>query len=750
MPTPSIFLSYSHRDEVWKDRLLTHLKVLQWQGPLDLWDDRRISAGSDWRTEIEQAMAQAHVAILLISADFLASEFISAEEVPRLLARRQAEGLHIVPLLVRACAWQQVSWLSSIQSRPSDSRALAAGSDAQIDADLTALAHEIAQLLTPTPPGAWLVPAAPASPVPISLARLPSTNPTVFGREAELARLEAAWQRPQCNVFTLVAWGGVGKTALVNKWLIGMAQDDYRGAKRVYGYSFYGQGAAEGRQASADLFLATALRDFGDPEPDAGSPWDKGARLAQRMQQQRTLLILDGLEPLQYPPGEQEGRLKDPGLQVLLRELALDNPGLCVVSTRVALDDIKEFEGTLVQRLDLEKLTPAAGEFLLRRAGVQGTSQELQQASVEFGGHALALTLLGSLLRDAHSGDIRAWRDIGPLTEELRQGGHARRVMASYAAWLGPGPEVAILHLLGLFDRPAPGAALAVLRAAPVIPGLSEALFATPPRRGRRRGEPAPEPAPLSERDWQRAIIKLRHARLLAERDPQAPDTLETHPLVREHFGAPLHAHAPAAWRAAHGRLYAYYTAQATALPDTIEEMAPLYAAVGHGCQAGRHQEVYDEVYRQRIRRGEESFSTKKLGTFGADLAAVAQFFAVPWSQPIAALTAGAQAWLLHMAGACCVPAGPGPAARGHAAHAGGLAGTHRARGLAECRHCRQQPQRTRADPGRPGAGADLRGAERDAGRPQPGCLYAHGQSHDPGRCPASGGPAGTGRGGVP
>jgi hypothetical protein len=77
--------------------------------------------------------------------------------------------------------------------------------------------------------------------------------------------------------------------------------------------------AAEGRQASADQFIAVALRDFGDPDPDAGSPWDKGERLACAIQRQRTLLILDGLEPLQYPPGAQEGRLKDPGLQVLGR-----------------------------------------------------------------------------------------------------------------------------------------------------------------------------------------------------------------------------------------------------------------------------------------------------------------------------------------------------------------------------------------------------------------------------------------------
>jgi NACHT domain len=178
---------------------------------------------------------------------------------------------------------------------------------------------------------------------------------------------------------TLVAWGGVGKTALVNHWLIRMAQENYRGAERVYGYSFYSQGAAEGKQASADLFIATALRDFGDPEPDAGSPWDKGERLARRLQQRRTLFILDGLEPLQYPPGEQEGRLKDPGLKVVLRELARHNPGLCVVSTRVAVDDIKEFEGALVERLDLDHLTPTAGAALLGQAGVHGTLEEREQ-----------------------------------------------------------------------------------------------------------------------------------------------------------------------------------------------------------------------------------------------------------------------------------------------------------------------------------------------------------------------------------
>jgi hypothetical protein len=87
---PSVFLSYSHKDEVWKDRLKAHLGVLE----LDAWDDRHIQGGAEWFKEIKEAMARAaSVAILLISADFLSSEFILREEIPTLLERRTREGL---------------------------------------------------------------------------------------------------------------------------------------------------------------------------------------------------------------------------------------------------------------------------------------------------------------------------------------------------------------------------------------------------------------------------------------------------------------------------------------------------------------------------------------------------------------------------------------------------------------------------------------------------------------------------------
>ena len=466
----------------------------------------------------------------------------------------------------------------------------------------------------------------------ISLAKLPSTNPELYGREKELEILDAAWASPQKNIVTLVAWGGVGKTALVNTWLINMRQDNFRGAERVFGWSFYSQGASESKQASADVFIAAALKWFGDPEPDAGSPWEKGERLAEYVRKQKTLLILDGLEPLQHPFREQEGKIKDPGLQSLVRELANYNPGLCIISTRLQVDDLMDFPGT-VETILLEHLPDEAGMELLKYLGVKGTDDEITQAVRDFDGHALALMLLGNYLSIVYKGDVQKRDRIAKLTKDRRYGGRARQVMESYEIQFKDQPELDVLRIMGLFDRPAEGGAINVLRADPPIQGLTSQL------------------KDVSHDDWQFVLNNLRRTGLLAKEDPDMPDTLDCHPLIREHFGEKLKKHHLEAWKETHSRLYQYYKDQAKELPDTIEEMMPLYAAVAHGCQAGRYQEALAEVYWLRIRRRDEHFSTRKLGTFGADLAALSGFFDESWKRPVARLKEDWKSWILSQAG---------------------------------------------------------------------------------------------------
>ena len=155
-----------------------------------------------------------------------------------------------------------------------------------------------------------------------------------------------------------------------------MAAEHYRSAQLVFGWSFYRQGTSGGT-SSADEFLDAALTWFGDPDPRIGTAWEKGERLAKLIAHRRTLLVLDGLEPLQNPPGPQEGRVREPSIQALLRELAAFNTGLCVITTRLPVADIADHEGTSALRRDLEQLSSDAGAKLLRALGVKGDEAEI-------------------------------------------------------------------------------------------------------------------------------------------------------------------------------------------------------------------------------------------------------------------------------------------------------------------------------------------------------------------------------------
>lgn len=144
---PTVFISYSHRDGKWKDRLVTHLKVLEIEDELIVWDDRKIGAGDDWYRAIMDALADAQAAVLLITADFLTSTFIRREEVPTLLQRRGSEGVRIIPLLVKDCAWQAVRWLREMEIRPKDLKPLSARRADKKDRELKDLALEIRTVL---------------------------------------------------------------------------------------------------------------------------------------------------------------------------------------------------------------------------------------------------------------------------------------------------------------------------------------------------------------------------------------------------------------------------------------------------------------------------------------------------------------------------------------------------------------------------------------------------------------------------
>lgn len=630
-----VFISYSHKDEDWKDRVVGHLRVLEAEAGYEIWDDRRIEGGQDWQPAIEQAIDGCSVALLLVSMPFLISKFILGVEIPRLLKMRTEAGVRVIPVILKPCAWQRISWLKTINARPKDGKPLLSMSEADAEFALALLAEEVAGILK----SARSASANNSSSLPpefISLAKLPAVSPNLFGREKEMALLDSAWvvtdTAKKFNVFPIIAWGGVGKSALAICWLERVRADGWRGAQRVFGWSFYSQGSSEDRQASADSFVNHLLGWLGEKDFAEKSPWDKGSLLAQAIRRERILLILDGIEPLQHP----DGRLRDDALKALLKELAWSNPGLCIVTSRLPLTDLQQHHGHAVQELRVEpvelvRLPSKAGAKLLSSLGVHGKDAELEAASAEFEGHSLALTLLGRYLAVFHAGDVCKAGDLPKLEGMLEERGRqARRIMCAYETVFHGKAELDILHILGLFDRLATGGAFKSLRVAPGISGLTD------------------HTCWQTEKEWTLSVEALRDLRLLAPLDPKQPDTFDCHPLVREHFAEALKKRSMAAWREGHRRLYQFFSSTPDKPQPTLEDLQPLYQAVAHGCQAGITEEARAKVYRNRIQRGQEAYSTFKLGALGSDLGAIACFFKKPWSDFLPGISESGQAWLLN------------------------------------------------------------------------------------------------------
>ncbi|MCK4343212.1 MAG: TIR domain-containing protein, partial [Phycisphaerae bacterium] len=645
-----VFISYSHRDETWKDRLLPQLRALEQAGKLTVWDDRKIDAGATWYPEIEHAMNRATVAVLLISPDYLASQFCVKEEVPHLLKRRRAEGLVVIPVLIRPCVFEAIDWLSPIQMLPRDGKAVAADYADNYDVVFADVARRVLAAVSALAPmradvktADAVAAEAPAEETPpqwpplpddaVDITRLPVTGAELFGRQSELKRLDEAWETDESNVLSFVAWGGVGKSTLVNRWLDRLGADNFRGAQRVFGWSFYSQGAGQ-RVTSAERFVNFALRWFGDEDPDAGSPWAKGDRLARLIAQRRTLLILDGMEPLQASRDFERGHIKDPALQMLVRALAKYNPGLCVITTREPVADLKQSRTGAVEH-DLEQISTQAARSLLRVKGVRGTDAELEAAAQSFGCHALAINLLASYLHDIPDHPIAAAAQIPDLNIPEEKGRHARRVISAFETRFGDGAETDTLRIIGLFDRPATRPEIDAIVTDPPIANLTSNLH---------------EQSPLARAA---VVEKLRDIGLIAKKSSHAQDELDAHPLVREHFGEALRKRHAKAWQAGHNRLYEYLKGPGCAkdLPDTLAEMQPLFAAVTHGCAAGCHQEAYYDVYLRRIARGAEAYAVHKLGAFGADLGALAGFFEELWRRPVKTLSAPARSFIVGRAG---------------------------------------------------------------------------------------------------
>ncbi|MDP2430812.1 MAG: TIR domain-containing protein [Pseudomonadota bacterium] len=658
MPTPperpfKLFLSYAHKNEINKDRLKPHLDTLVATGWVESWHDRLILVGDDWRARIEAAMASADVAVFLLDQHFLVSRFCMDVEIATLLQRHRDRGVLILFVLTDHCRWNRYPFIARFQLIPRDGRP--ANSFRPVSKAYTHIVNEIeAALDGHTAVGAGLpaIPATPSrtmeiagKPAPTGLTalleKLPGRTPHLFGRDDELRQL-SEWLAHK-GVFLWVAEGGMGKSALLRWWL---ESQDWPEGTRFLGHSFYSQGS-HNQATSARSFLLDALKQLG-VDHALDTPDDElGRLLAEAAKLQPTVLVLDGMEPLQQAAADPKlnGNVKDPGLAVLLENLAR-KPGqaLCLASSRLPIPDGGIRDAAWFKEKELQTLPPAGALALLRQRGLKGTDAELAQVAERCGHHALALVLAAEFSHTYLQGQAAAFLERPWQPQPGAK--HAATVMAWFDATLADEHQTLdreLAHILGLFDRPAPwGALLALKNHEPPIPGLTEQLHTA-------------DTTALLE-----SLARLNQWGLLQADLSQPTPDLDAHPLVREHFGAWLEKEKPEAWRAAHSVLFDWFRAlPEKEFPDTLEEMEPLYRAVGHGCKAGRYRTAREVVYQDRILRGEQGYSVFQLGAWSSILAALANFFPGGWEQPPVAagsgqigeaLSEGERVWLMAQA----------------------------------------------------------------------------------------------------
>ncbi len=665
-----VFISYRHLDADIRDVVKDALEAAN----ITVWYDGKLVSGA-FRPQLADRITFCKLVVALWSERVAASpaevgdEMSQARGLDRLMVLR-TDTSEIPPLFREQNFMPFNGWADPVKRAD------------QLDAIVAEVRRRVAApayVVTPTGAATTTLVAPP------EFGDIPGAPPRLIGRDAELAMLRAAWASAaprKINAVVLYALGGAGKSALLRTFANELLAAGGGGARRIYGWSAYSQGSGEQKRADADGFISKALGDLGYPGELPKDPIERARALAKLVQRERTLLLLDGLEPLQDPPGvnaesRTRGKFKDKGLAELIKQLANQNPGLVILTTRQEVPELSG-HGSLVTNHPLDHLSDPAGAELLVELGVRGRQRELEAAVRSVEGHALSVTLLGTYLSEVCGGDIRHrdqfnFADLALSPDEQSElitdktivpAKRAAKVMRGYLEQFdrlardGPsqglgGPERAILHLLGLFDRPADGKAVAALLHRR-IPGLTDELFVEPVEKKFLRLITYSGVRELDARERGQRIrnakARLRKLKLLSAANPADPQELDAHPIVRAFFSGRLAETAPEAATSAHDILYHHYSARAPELPDTLDEMQPLFSAVQHGVKAGRAQEVYRDVFQPRLRRGNGNYSLRVLGAFGPYVTTLANFFDPPWRSPRRDLTPGVQVWLLSSA----------------------------------------------------------------------------------------------------
>lgn len=430
--------------------------------------------------------------------------------------------------------------------------------------------------------------------------KFPVTLDRPIAREDVNIFLKKAIFSDGMRLIVIRAPGGAGKSIAVRSWVDQREKDLRERFAKIFLWSFYRQGQTP-EFVTIDPLFDTLAPFLGGALRSSDSARAKALVCLERLQREPVLLVIDGVEALQYPPGDElrrEGRFKDDDAQDFFSQLAELEQGACIITSRIeiAFDRSKLHER--VRQWELPRLTKAEGLALVRGMGLNGSDDELVRYVEGCQGHPLALSLACTFVRRAFKDRLPSLSEISLNAPSSLPGAKlAERILAGYLAWLPPA-EAALLTVCGLFVQPVESE---------LVYRLTNALL----------GERAFRFDLLQNLRWFRFhLATLRSTQLVYEDED---DLIDTHPLIKEYLGTLLERNHNEMWRTANRAMYALLA----------EYDAPDWQLrrIVFGCRGGLAQRAFAEVYQHAFSMSAGTLKRDSEVSYGAILYALNAFF---------------------------------------------------------------------------------------------------------------------------
>jgi hypothetical protein len=430
-------------------------------------------------------------------------------------------------------------------------------------------------------------------PYPPSLHNQTPPEPNFVGRKEMLETITDWYTNPEVRIGALIGWGGVGKSALVRNWYDTLESNNIK-PDGIFWWGFY-------RNAYLEQFLNALLRyvSQGQIEPETiKSTWVKTDRIMKYIHQGTYLIILDGLEQMQKTvSGDEFGKMIHRECTELLHYLADVPKGMCLITTRYPLKDLDEWHERSYKNLPLIDLSIPDSLSMLRSRGVEGSDETLTKVIHRYKGHALSLTSVAGYLNRYYDGDIKQAPEIEFILGDRERFKDVNKLLRKYAEKMSNSERI-FLYIFSLFRTE-----------------VTEKDFAGVFRHEIGDTKFNDVLVKMSKLDFKDLITGLVDWRLISY--DKTKKTYATHPLIKGYFESDFDEMDK---KPCHKRIYQYFGEYAPEQPETLEEMQPLFEQVYHGCAAGLYDEVYYDVYWEKIQRRGEAFIIHKLGVWETDL----------------------------------------------------------------------------------------------------------------------------------